>query len=106
MGMTMLAAGALSKVSNLYNYQENSLDLVEFNKLIKYWQEFSFYSELKKETIEYSKQLKQLVLNMLVLEPTKRMASLEVHNILKNYKTEIMALQKFTIDERYFGDVS
>ena len=50
--------------------------------------------------------LKQLVLNMLVLEPTKRMASLEVHNILKNYKTEIMALQKFTIDERYFGDVS
>lgn len=44
MGMTMLAAGALSKVSNLYNYKENSLDLVEFNKLIKYWQEFSFYS--------------------------------------------------------------
>lgn len=37
-------------------------------------------------------------MNLLVLESTKRMASLEVHNILKNYKAEIMALQKFTID--------
>lgn len=40
----MLAAGTLSNVLPVYNYQESELNLLEFNKLKKYWNEFYFYS--------------------------------------------------------------
>ncbi len=39
------------------------------------------------------------MLSLVEIDPAKRITSLELYHILQNYKTSILALQKFTIDE-------
>lgn len=71
--------------------------MLEFNKTMNFWHQNQFYSEKEHTTIEYSKSLKTIVMNLLELTPEKRMTSLEVYDLLSEFKDDIMSLKSFNI---------
>ena len=74
--MTILSAGILQDVSKCYNYLISELNMLEFNKKCNFWYQNQFYSENLKKKIEYSKQLKNIVMNLIEITPERRITSL------------------------------
>ena len=53
--------------------------MLEFNKVTNFWHQNQFYSERKEGKVEYSKGLKNIVMNLVEIQEERRMSSLEVY---------------------------
>lgn len=77
--MSILSAGVLQDLTKCYIYGISEINMVELNKVLTFWHQNKFYSEIQEKSIEYSRQLKEVVLGMVEMNPERRLTSLEVY---------------------------
>jgi serine/threonine protein kinase len=66
--------------------------------LLAFWHQNEFYSEEQQTKVAYSRQLKDIVMKMVEVDPSRRMESTEVYSLLEGHRDDIMTLKPFELN--------